>query len=51
MEMTGNVTVSMLRLQVERRHHRSQLVCRAQHPTLPRETKEDIFVLDVSCEY
>ncbi|XP_045111963.1 hemicentin-1-like isoform X1 [Portunus trituberculatus] len=48
MEMTGNVTVSMLRLQVERRHHRSQLVCRAQHPTLPRETKEDIFVLDVS---
>ncbi|XP_069969605.1 nephrin-like [Penaeus vannamei] len=42
------MTVSVLLLQVTREHHKKQLVCRAQHPTLPLDTLEDIFTLNVS---
>ncbi|XP_050712698.1 hemicentin-1-like, partial [Eriocheir sinensis] len=47
-DVSDNKTVSALTLRVERRHHHSQLVCRAKHPSLPRETKEAIYSLDVS---
>ncbi|XP_037799308.1 nephrin-like [Penaeus monodon] len=47
-EVGDNMTVSVLLLQVTREHHRKQLVCRAQHPTLPLDTLEDIFTLNVS---
>ncbi|XP_069191365.1 nephrin isoform X2 [Procambarus clarkii] len=47
-QVSENMTVSVLLLEVTRRHHGRQLVCRAQHPTLPLATLEDIFTLDVS---
>ncbi|XP_069959342.1 nephrin-like [Cherax quadricarinatus] len=47
-QVSENMTVSVLLLQVARDHHGRQLVCRAQHPTLPLATLEDIFTLDVS---
>ncbi|XP_071528019.1 nephrin-like [Panulirus ornatus] len=47
-QVSENMTVSVLLLQLTRDHHGRQLVCRAKHPTLPLATLEDIFTLDVS---
>ncbi|KAK7072055.1 hypothetical protein SK128_020096, partial [Halocaridina rubra] len=46
-----NITVSTLALDITRRHHGNQIVCRAEHPTLTTSILEDIFTLVVLCKY
>ncbi|XP_066958708.1 nephrin-like [Macrobrachium rosenbergii] len=45
--VSENMTVSSLLLKISRHHHAKQMVCRAEHPTLPLSTIEDIFTMDV----
>lgn len=43
-----NVTVSVLSLIPGRRHHDRQLLCRAENPSLPMATMEDMITLNVA---
>ncbi|XP_068245095.1 nephrin-like [Palaemon carinicauda] len=45
--VSENMTISSLLLKIGRQHHAKQMVCRAEHPTLPLSTLEDIFTMDV----
>lgn len=51
MTRQDNVTVSVLSLIPGRRHHDRQLLCRAENPSLPMATMEDMITLNVACEY
>ena len=46
-----NITTSVLLLHVKKKDHGSKLVCRAENPLLSTATLEDIFTLNVACEY